>query len=269
MDQLARFDPILPAHAIERCAATIMFDQPLPQKPFERLLADFTLRLSEIRLKPAATSGANIEFDAARGQITVNPHGQSQVYISIDNTSQLILFPNMVSWHTTKYVRWAPFRGEYERFLFPLLKTFIEVVSVTKVKLEYWDRFIWTGSPSEIDPWLLLNKNNGLLANSAVRPGTAWHSHCGWFEQLKEKNRRLVNVNIDVVDLIQSGRPTTPSIGIYTMMQDDLERGDEASTLNIVSESLTNLHEVLKGLFASIILDTIADRIALKAEKRQ
>ncbi len=53
------------------------------------------------------------------------------------------------------------------------------------------------------------------------------------------------------------------------MMQDDLERGDEASTLNIVSESLTNLHEVLKGLFASIILDTIADRIALKAEKRQ
>jgi hypothetical protein len=39
MADAPRFDPIFPAHAIERCGITVVFREPLPERPFGRAVA--------------------------------------------------------------------------------------------------------------------------------------------------------------------------------------------------------------------------------------
>lgn len=262
-----RFDPVLPAHAIERCALTVIFDQPLPSKPFGRVVADLNDRLDMLRLVPA-TPGVELEVDIATGRIAVKPQGQNPTYTTPDGASTLHVSPAMVAWQTTRYVRWTPFRGQIDRLIFSMLPKILKVVSIKAVKLEYWDRFVWTGTQADIDPWRLLRKDGGFVVPLAVREGTTWHSHCGWYELPSYVGRRLVNINVDAVDLLQPGRSPVPSIGIYTMMQQDV-RYDDTSNLKAPIETVDQLHIALKQLLGSIIESSMVDRIALNPEKHK
>ena len=259
MKEPATFQPIYPAHAIERCAATLIFDQPLPQKLFDKTLLLAKAHLDAARFA-SAPAPAEIRVDAATGSISVNQSGSASVFNSLDGGTSLAIFPAMIIWQTTRYVRWMPFRGDFDRLTRPFLTTFLEVLSLAAIKLEYVDRFLWSGSIHDIDPWLLLRKDSGLVAAAAAKLGTSWHSHCGWFEQATR--RRLINANVDVADVIRPPLDPQPSIGIFTLMQDHSDNHPFTSAEDILS-GLDIIHHDLKVLLGKLIVESMCDRISL------
>jgi hypothetical protein len=101
-------------------------------------------------------------------------------------------------------VRWQPFVGSIERFVLAILAGYREIVSVNYVKLEYWDRFFWSGNWEDFAVDRLLKKGDYVAAR-VYGTRREWHSHVGWFEPIGAL-RRLTNVNIDVGKLSQACR---------------------------------------------------------------
>jgi uncharacterized protein (TIGR04255 family) len=262
MHEKPRFFTLLPAHAIERCSAAVVFDQQLPSKLFDKTVLACTASLRELHFSPAApTPALNVEVDGATGLVSVkNSTHQPAVFTSVSG-AQLTFAPNAIQFQTAGYVRWSPFLGDFERATSAILNACLSAVSVSAVKLEYWDRFIWTGDWTNFDRWQLFKKNSEFLSLAAAAQSNQWHSHCGWFENVNE-NKRLVNINVDVVEVIHNAR-VAPSVGIYTMMQDV-----HSSTLQTPRQIVTNLdqlHLSLKKLFDLIIEVDIAKQIGLQS----
>lgn len=136
------------------------------------------------------------------------------------------------------------------------------------MKLEYWDRFIWSGTWEDMRLLELLEKSD-YVAWGAVRPNKPWHSHCGWFDLNENGTKRLVNINLDAVDFRAgpNGLPK-PSIGIYTMIQDvfvslpdvhlDVEVAGVAAHTELV-------HKDLKELLTHLITREMQERVSLNS----
>jgi len=268
MSEKPRFEPLLPAHAIERCAATVVFASPLPANAVQQAVRAAAAEIAEwSQLQPAQSVGVAITFDTKTGKVSLTQPANSFTYELGPDGSQLSVMPNIVIWQTSKYVRWKPFSGQFSTFAAPIVERFLEHAAINAVKLEYWDRFVWTGLQTDMDPALLLRENLRLVAPFVVQKGKVWHSHCGWFEPGPAGCRRLTNVNVDVVDVaVRPNEPLRPTIGIYTMLQDDHSVGGATRINEVVSVSskLHGLHSALKALLDSIISEEMAERISLR-----
>lgn len=271
MSETLRFDPIYSEHAIERCAWTVFFTQPLPEKLYGNVTQAAGDGAQERGFQPVAFRG--IQFNAITGQVVSGQASGGPVeFVTPDGAQQLSITPQSVSFASTRYVRWTPFFGQVSDLPLKVAERFVDVVSVSALKVEYWDRFIWSGEWSDFDPNKLLRGDNQYAAPGAVRGGNAWHSHVGWFERTEGAVRRLVNINIDAVDFL---RPNTigpkPSIGVYTTIQDafflpgslQVDVGIEA-----IKTRSTEIHNDLKSLLGQIILDDMQSRISLNSGAR-
>ena len=79
--------------------------------------------------------------------------------------------------------------------------------------------------------------------------------------------RRLVNVNVDVVEILTPPQAAKPSIGIYTMMQINPGQADLKPQFPVL-ENLDQLHLSLKELLGKLIVKDMADRIELNPGKK-
>jgi uncharacterized protein (TIGR04255 family) len=268
-DDKPRFEPILPAHAIERCAATVIFDRPAQANIIRSAIERAGATVPDwSRLQPSqpAASGVAITVDTQTGKVSLGQPDGFFGFALPSNGSSLVVMPNLVAWQTAKYVRWRPFSGEFNSFALPIVQALLEHTQINAVKLEYWDRFVWTGSQAEMDPAVLLRPGLQLVAPSVVEKGKIWHSHCGWFEP-RGSCRRLTNVNLNVVDtVVRPNEGPQPTIGIFTMLQDDYTVGAPSplSQPEQVAAKLHDLHMDLKVLLNSIISDDMAGRISLQ-----
>ncbi len=269
MNSPPAFDPILAQHAIERCAASVGLHPALPEKSHARLLE----RLSSSLMVTGFVEQPNLNL-----QIEVSPDGQfkqisngmvPRSFISRDQSSVLTIAPDTLVWTTSSYVRWQPYVGGFERYLLPVLQQMLETVSMNAVKLEYWDRFFWTGTWDSFSVETLIRRDNEFAPVSAFKRPKEWHSHHGWFEKYKEF-RRLTNVNIDVVEI---GTPPVgarrPSVGIYTSLTDHMNvvgyGNSQQQELNaeFAVGQLEDQHLALKHIFGHIVTAETATRIGL------
>jgi uncharacterized protein (TIGR04255 family) len=284
MDSNPQFEPIFPAHAIERCGATVTFSEPLPTKAFQRVVDGVQRRFRNAGLEmiggTAAPPGAvGIQVDMASGQATPITTPLPAVFATADRASQFVIAPNSLTARTNSYVRWEPFAGQMEELLLPAIANYSDVVSVVSVQIDYVDRFVWTGDWSNFD-WRKLLRTDGKFIASHAAEHRQWHTHSGWFESATGR-RRLVNVNIDLSDYRHS-ESLVPSIAILTLMRHDLPDSvgggapvpfdpaggpvvrleDAASVQGILEE----LHNELKTLLGQVITDSMARRISLYAK---
>lgn len=269
---MSEFRPVFPAHAIERCSASITFDANIPIKLFAKLTDRVSGRIQEAGLR-RAPGMPGINFDAATGQLVPLPASEGPaIFATPDGSQQLIITPNSIAYASHQYIRWASFITQFLQLSAEVVAAFEEAVSQASVRLEYWDRFIWTGDWSDFDVSKLMNQNSGFLSERASRSDREWHSHSGWFEY-SESERRLVNLNVDVaaVALAASTPPTGqasnesfPSVGIYTMMQDQTvpEHAVKFSTIPVV-DRLNKLHIDLKKLIGNLLIRDMSKRIGL------
>ncbi len=261
------FDPVFPAHAIELCNATIVFDQPVPPKVLSGLQEQHKARLlaSGLSEGPAARG---FQFDVTTGTVVPLVSGGPVSYVTRDQGTTVTIVANQVNVQTNRYIRWAIFEGSINKLLMPLVLDFCKVVSVSGVQLNYWDRFMWSGSWADIDTKQLLNPTTDLIAPKAVTAAKQWHSHVGWFEAKGPDRQRLVNANIDVVSAAAPNMPPRPSIGIYTSIHESALPRPPNTTGSAIPEqgvipTLSGLHTDLKALLRQIIRDSMAQRIGL------
>lgn len=263
------FMPILPAHAIERCGITVIFDQPLPEKIYIRLRDDVVASLRRVGLTPRTQQSLSFTVDAQTGRIIpqANPPVGPMHFGSNDGAAQLFYAPNSLVWHTNRYIRWRPFFSQYESVASFILENFLQSVSIASLQIEYWDRFLWTGD------WASVNYDHLLDAGARVARPPAhslkeWHSHAGWFERADEL-RRLINLNLDVAEYASPTQGAVPSVGIYTMLRDEMNAPgfgsvtpDEQS-LTYLMDRLDKMHVASKKVLADTISDGMRKRISL------
>lgn len=258
-----RFEPIFPAHAIEQCVATAIFDQPLPPK----VLASLREKHKALFMKEGLIEGpraSGFQFDVTTGKVVPLVDGGPVSYVTPDRGTTITVVSNQVSLQTTRYIRWASFELMLSKFLMPVVTDFCEVVSITAVQLGYWDRFLWSGTWDDFDVQQLLDPENDLIVRKAARAPQQWHSHAGWFEMHAPSLRRLVNVNVDVVSAAGPTLPSRPSVGIYTSIQDASIDPDAFALANTdLNSLLCQEHDDLKELLRAIISPTMAQRIGL------
>lgn len=200
---------------------------------------------------------------------STTPEGLPITFLSNNQHVTLQIGADGVVWTNTNYVRWQPYIGEFERIVLPLLGDYLDLISISGVKLEYWDRFIWSGDWDNFDAKTLIKTGSRLVAQEAAAKRKQWHSHTGWFEQ-DGAFRRLVNANVEVSEIVTE--PTIaprPSIGIYTMITDHANVAGygpvDDSTLDrqFIIDRLENQHLALKDILGHIIDDSMANRIGL------
>lgn len=267
MSDAAHFEPIYPRHAIERCAWSLNFTQPLPEK----LYLQATSAARELLATHGISSipAQSINFDAATGTVSIGAAYGPQEFGTPDGSLILTLTPDAIIWQTTRYTRWNAFWGQVHDIVLQIAQPFTDALAVAAVKLEYWDRFIWSGTWQNLDVHALLNENN-LIAWGAVRPHEPWHSHSGWFETNSSTPRRLLNVNVNAADF-QTAANTAPkpSVGIYTMIQDFFffprftQIDADMDAIRVQSDSA---HRDLKTLLGKIIRPEMQNRVSLNME---
>lgn len=268
-DAAPHFEPLFPSHAIERCAASIAFAQELPVKAFHRVVERARASFRNAGLESiggAQTIG--IQVDIASGRTTPIEGPRPAIFMTTDQAMQFIIAPNSLTVRTGRYVRWQPFAGQIEELLLPLLDGYVDVVSIANIQLEYLDRFLWTGDWSTFRWRDLLQEDGPFLSRGVSQAQAQWHVHNGWFENITG-GRRLVNVNIDLVDVTRQDG-IVPSVGILTLIRDivpeqvpggPVRYGDGPS----VQAGLEQLHKELKTVLEQIITAPMAERIGLKA----
>lgn len=262
---MSEFRPVYKSHAIEKCAATVTFAEPLPKKAFGKLVDNATPHITSTGLV-RGQQPSGFQFDTATGTMSPLDGAGPTQFSSANNVVQLHVLPEAVIWGTKQYLRWKNFRQDFEKCTSPLLNEFSEYTNISSVKLEYWDRFFWQGSWEDLDVKKLLNLDNDLAVKASETFSREWHNHVGWFEA-KKYGRRLINVN---VDLISINTPTTtdqPSVGIYTMVHDqtrtDADR-DELSKVDLL-EHFDQIHIEMKSLLSRILTDSASDMISLSS----
>lgn len=270
MSDVLQFEPIFPSHAIERCGVTITFSEMLPSKAFQRAVEQSQNRFRSAGLEAIGggqgRASIGFQIDIASGQTTpLSPGLATSAFATPDKATQFIIAPNYLAVRTNSYVRWRPFAGQIGEFILPLIGTYADTVSVSSVQLDYTDRFLWTGDWGTFD-WRMLLKGDGRFVAARASEGhRLWHTHSGWFDETSEV-RRLVNVNVDLSDFIQSDR-TVPSIAILSLMRDDIPSGgtryDDAAS---IQTCLDQLHTGLKALLGEIVTEPMAERISLSAQ---
>jgi hypothetical protein len=268
MAERPRFDPLFPAHAIERCAATVAFRENLPEKAFARLIAGINEAFARKGLKAAEPPQLAFNIDFGSVKFTGPPPStQPRMFALPDGSANLFIAPNHVIWQNTRYVRWAPFVGQFLDLARSTIAGFLDSVSLASVRLEYWDRFNWTGTWDDFDVEQLIRREADAVARGWAKWPKQWHSHSGWFEKV-EDFRRLINVNVDIGEW--AGHP---SVLIYTTIQDDPnvpgygQTDPDSLDENFVFGRFEAIHYDLKDQLAEVIQDAMVSRISLKGEE--
>ena len=255
-----------PSHAIERCSLTIAFKEEIPEKLFASAKSKHKATLD--RLSFVQQPALAMSFDVLTGQVQTAPmSAQPVTFNASDSSGSFTMTNRALVWGNSRYKRWKQFKEQLDVVLFPVVKYYLEVTDAAVVRLDYLDRFIWSGSWDDFDLSSLLKKDFvsiPMIDGSAKRER---HSHNGWFET-NGRLRRLINRNLDVVEgKVMGVGATQPSVGIYTLIQDEyLPQSALPNPLRDLSEIQRTMelqHIDLKEMMVDTISESMAKRISL------
>lgn len=262
---MSEFRPIYSAHAIERCAVSVAFDGALPDKMFAQLVVQFTAMLEQHGLKRDTGTPA-YQLDQSTGRVlAVSPDYAPATFTSFDNAFEVVIMPNSIMFSTQRYVRWASFINAFHNITGAIVAHFENALNTGSLRLEYWDRFLWTGEWDQFDLRKLIKEETKLVSPTIFDADRECHSHVGWFEY-GIGERRLYNINVDVLALISPHNPTRvdPSVGIYILVHDQADKLNVKDYAKVgASERLEGLHKASKAQLSSLLVANLAKRIGL------
>jgi uncharacterized protein (TIGR04255 family) len=275
------------SHAIERVAVAISFAEPIPSRRWLQLLSQAEKAIPENGFV-VVSNGANRLPGPAPMDIRIiarmgdGPLGAEQLVEQIDLgrhfqrlsgnelQEEVILNRESFVYITPLYTRWNAFRTRVMELLKPSLDLALDLVPLQFAKLEYWDRFVFNGPIKDVDYRDLLKPNSKFVPGLPIDMKELWHSHVGFFAPPGDSQRRLVHLNVDVIDITDnktSGDAQKPeqrrSVGIYSMAQDTLDLVNGAPTSDAVSAKLGNMHDALKDVLREVITKQAAEQINL------
>jgi uncharacterized protein (TIGR04255 family) len=275
--------PAHEAHAIERVSVTFQLPEPTPTKPWLSSLEKATSQFAIAGF--GSTDGVDINLPVG-GALPVQPVGafqpaapaplsgrlfqrviDGQVFESVEfHRSRLIYF-------TTRYERWDDFKKRSLDLIGSYLDEFLQFTSINALKLEYWDRFTFDGPQDAPNYGELLRRDSRHVPGFCLDQTNLWHAHVGYFSPAQKHEKRLINLNLDAIDL--AAAPTNGggtaelrrSVGIYSMALDSYGAESPNSAAEAVLKA-DEQHTILKALLKDVITEPMVERISLNAGEK-
>jgi uncharacterized protein (TIGR04255 family) len=214
----------------------------------------------EIRFGPG---GVGVSSPTASRPFQRVVDGQEEASIVISQTGITVT--------TTVYDRWGQFRDGVIEAVSDTLLAMQDISSINFIKLEIWDRFIFLGAPEDAEFEELLRNPSEFVPSFTRSSKRLWHAHVGYFDEPGRSAQRLVNMNLDAVDIPDAPPAAAAegvvssrrSLGIYTLVQDTPHREGDMEPIGDVGGTLDEMHGVLNALLLGAITDEAAQRISL------
>ena len=284
------WQPAHDAHSIERVTLSFLLMEALPARGWQKALDVAGERLPTLGFHAAPDQpvlpNLPMPFPGGALQIRLGPGGLAlegpaigglpasrsfQRVVEGQAEGQIIVSRNGIVATTTTYDRWRTFRDGVLEAVNGTLGIIQEISSISFVKFEVWDRFISLGAPEAADFGELLRNDSPHVPRFATTAPRLWHSHVGYFDEPGRSAQRLVNMNLDAVDIPDAPPPEAAegvvssrrSLGIYTMVQDTPHKGGDMEPIDDVGGLLDEMHRVLNTLLLGVITHDAARRIHL------
>ena len=176
-------------HAIERVGVAFTFSEQIPSKPWTLLVEDAV----KVRVLEGFTASAPpappvlgpgmkqaFLFAVGPGGISLSGNEGGRVLQRlVDNAlhEEITLQRNQYTYVVTRYNRWDDFQARTNEIFGKYIDTAIGLVSLRSIKLEYWDRFVFVGTPDKTDYSTLLKRGTKHAPEFCFETSGLWHSH--------------------------------------------------------------------------------------------
>ncbi len=268
-----KFSPLHEAHAIEQVAFVIQMDGFLTIDEFN------SVRTASEHFKDELPGFEEAQPILFIGQQT-NPNGaplaRTNIFrrkFSSDGAIELELGiqPNGLTFRTTRYTRWNDVwqaASKKLEALYPLCSVGRRPAAIA---LNYVDKFVSGGLPTNAKVDQLLKVGGKYVANHVISANDLWHSHTGIFLQPKPHVKRLLNINLDCLEENASSGPRR-AVAITTSLTDMLNQPGYKEVPHTrdgdwpyICETIQELHSVNKVVISEILSEEMSKRIALNA----
>jgi uncharacterized protein (TIGR04255 family) len=262
------WEPAHADHSIESVFVILTYAAPLDPNTFDEILVagrkaafarQFTNRVEaidpqQIQLQPGQQV-TEVIFDTsapARRKIgfqRLSPEGRP--------IGEFGIAPSHLSLTSSHYSSWTDFKELGSALISAIEDVGPILDKVKSIQLQYVDRF--SSTVPRADPFQVISRESSLLAQTMSQKQRAFHSHVGWFDYINENDRKLTNVNVDLVDNSWPNLQRNSLLSILTMARREVRDGVLEYPLN----ELDGLHDYLKALFSDIITREASVRVSL------
>lgn len=284
----AAWEPIREAHSIESVAAVVAFSAPLNDTMLRKMLRVADVNADKMNL-PIRETITGVQFNIALGgpvtpvmptvdhapmmgvvfkRTEIENVGGQSATVAVEEFQ--LARPTLI-YTTVRYDRWRLYKERLANLLTPVLDVALSGANVAYLRLEYRDRFIFSGEPGAAKVSELLREGCELIAPHVFARKHLWHSHTGMFLEVDGAERRLVQILIDANDVtVAGGQAPKRSVSLTTGVQDFFEaegletKDQKASSLVARFEAL---HVASKELFKDMLTEAARKRVGLLDQK--
>jgi uncharacterized protein (TIGR04255 family) len=266
-------------HAIERATVSILFKEALTQHAQSQAVNVLTSKAAALGLSEVMVLAPPVQINVVQAgnapspipQVLGPPPGRAVRKTESGRAiEEAILTDGALTFSTFTYKRWTDFKDRFEALMPHVLSIVSSTTALAEVRLEYWDRFDRQSSSADDAP--LTNPDSSLIGTTVRTNAGSWHSHVGYFTDLRPNVRTLVNANIDSIASMKhhpqsfSGN-VNGQARIYTMASvQHTQEGSFFADWSIIVGELEKVHHMLKSVLADIIHPEIATAINLNAQ---
>jgi uncharacterized protein (TIGR04255 family) len=291
--------PAHASHAIERVSITLQFVEATSIRAWQEILNAATLRIPRDGFN-SAIDEADFDFGQLAAATAAFRQGIAQpaalgpfpgminspglppqiaggrTFQKIDGTTlieQVSLRRGQFIYMTSKYSTWTNLKQRAGHLLSDSLGAALKHNLLQIIKLEYWDRFSHDGEMTTRSHADLFKQASPYLPSFVFDQAELFHVHVGFFAPSHVSRKRLINLNVDMIDLAEPPRPDAPpaaapprrSAGMYVLVQDTHSADQPLSDWAAATLLLDEMHTTSKRLFADVIVDSMAQQISLRA----
>ena len=267
------FQPSREAHSIEQIAVAVQFDRPLQDNQLAELRNSLEQFKNDNDL-PGYAELQGIAFSLGQpGAIPIPQQlGGMLMHRSAPNGSierELRIERAVCTYRTTKYTKWDSVWTEAKKYFEVVIPQFGRFAKIAGISLNFQDKYIWNGVLGEAKVDGLLRHDSQYLSPHIFKAEDLWHCHTGAFIRLDSHTKRLLNINVDLLDE-NSPAGTQKVVSIATVLTDMLNQPtyetleiNETDIVNYLDTRMQSLHAFSKDVFGNIINDEMCKRIAL------
>ncbi len=271
------FDPVHAAHAIEQAVFVLHFDRPLEQSKLNVVIGKVNEFKSDFPGSGLIQGGFSVAFGSPvmpmpsisqpmplAGVVMHRsaPDGSIENELRVEHAS--------VTFRTTRYTRWAAMWELAKKYCDAVIQTYLDNGSkISSISINFVDKFVWTGGIQDFDLSLLLSRDSKYIADYVFSAEDLWHIHTGAFLRPDSKTKRLMNINVDCLDEVNSG-DIRRAVLITTVLTDIFNQAGfeeiavaNDDVMNFISTHVESLHAFDKEILGKILVESIAKRIAL------
>lgn len=255
-------------HAIAGMAVIVNFSTPVPDRAVQRMLkaASEPALAAELRnILPVVS----FSFNPA-GQPSQQVGGQlynsleavpNQPGLNVDYSRQFQVEQNSIVYRTSLYRGWKEELADIERLFQPVLAIATDVVGIQTLRIEYRDVF-YQEADATLDQ--LLRRECKLIAPHVFDQPALWHSYAGYLLPRENASSRVVQVNLDYLDVAGSEQQQRRLVQMTTVREDRQPFGqvDNAEyNADMLRICLEGMHGDIIGLLNAVIQPDVVARM--------